>query len=154
MCRIFGILHNTSSQLSVKDSVYFVRIPATATWWRNSSVRAFYSDHDSFRRKLAREQVLEYSLKNFCDHILHGVDPLESYATIIGLTRYKEPDGLQHEFVILHARLPSGVWTSKLEFWIRLDRAAIRDARKDIGGSSRSSTFPADDKVGLGSLLH
>ena len=82
------------------------------------------------------------------------MDPLESYATIVGFTRYKEPDGLKHEFVILHARLPAGVWTSELEFWIRLDRAAIRDAQKDVGGSLKSSTFPADDKVGLASLLH
>lgn len=119
----------------------------------------FREGEGSFRRKLSRQvelqkaAILEYSVGDFCDYILHHDDPAEGYSTIRGITRYKMPNGLKHEFVVLLVR------GAEFDFYLRIDRSALQDlngprqASKSSSMSS-SSVFPSDDKVRMLLGLH
>lgn len=78
----------------------------------------------------------------FCDEIKtnHG----ESKSRTISLIEWhKEPGMLHHEYLLVRVRVPG-----RKEVWIRLERAAKRNARKNLlAPTSVISHYPPDDNV-------
>ncbi|KAF8307786.1 hypothetical protein DL93DRAFT_1979459 [Clavulina sp. PMI_390] len=99
-------------------------------------------------------RVLRLQLSDFIGHILSQYDPLESYARIVELQRWKYKAGLQHQFILLHcivdvrnaqlSSLRAGVSIPPLDFWLRIERSARIHNPKAL---KSFSTFPPDDKA-------
>lgn len=121
----------------------------------------FTEDASCFRPRLWRSEsvpVLEFQLRDFCQHILGRHDPLEANARIVELQRYQRR-GLRHQFILLHCTLDTqaahlyieNYLPPKLDFWLRVERAADRASQNPWSSPtlSSSSIFPPDDKVSL-----
>ena len=82
-------------------------------------------------------------LCDFCKRVQQPGSIYEN-ARVLSLTCYKDLQGIPHEFLVAHVRVPN-----EPDMWIRLERAA--DLSQPISWLSRmypvSSTFKADDKA-------
>lgn len=82
-------------------------------------------------------------LSEFCK-LVQQPNSIYADARLLSLTCYKDLQGIPHEFLVAHIRIPN-----EPDMWIRLERAA--DLSQPISWLSRmypvSSTFKADDKA-------
>ncbi|KAG8688333.1 hypothetical protein FRC08_011490 [Ceratobasidium sp. 394] len=87
-------------------------------------------------------QTEDLKFSGFCQRVREN--PTYENASLASLTCYKDVEGIPHEFLIAHVRVPDAP-----DMWIRLERAA--DFTRPSSWISRlypvSSNYAADDKV-------
>lgn len=105
----------------------------------------FGEPNDCFRLKLNDDVPLEYSVQQFCEHLLYKSNPPEARARIRRVKRYSTMTIFRHQFVTIQANLPGFGGREDFEFWIRIDRSGVVD--KKISSDQSSSIFTAQDQV-------